>query len=383
MATAVQQQQHHAEVNGQQKVKVFVSGCYDILHGGHVEFFKQAKALGNYLVVSFASDAVLAGHKQGRRSSIPAEHKKALIGSLRMVDEVVVGEGHKAGLDFEEHFLRIRPQLLVVTEDDKYGQAKRELCAQVGAQYVVLPKDLDYQPTSTTQILANIRAPSCCPLRVDFAGGWLDVPKHARQGAFIVNCAVGPLVSLNDWQYEVGGGLGGSAAHALLCGKNSVQSELDLGVGWQDPAVIQETGLCVWRSGAIPQLDFKSSGSFLQGKLALLWTGKPHVTYEKTDLQRDYDLIQQAGSMARQAVLPEQESVEALAAAVAVSYKMQLQEGMEELPSATEHGELAKKYCGGGWGGYALYMFGSQQRRDAFVQGTQGARSIEPYLRQA
>lgn len=36
-----------------------------------------------------------------------------------------------AGLDFEEHFLRIRPQLLVVTEDDKYGQAKRELCAQV------------------------------------------------------------------------------------------------------------------------------------------------------------------------------------------------------------------------------------------------------------
>jgi hypothetical protein len=36
-----------------------------------------------------------------------------------------------AGLDFEEHFLRIRPQLLVVTEDDKYGQAKRDLCAQV------------------------------------------------------------------------------------------------------------------------------------------------------------------------------------------------------------------------------------------------------------
>jgi hypothetical protein len=191
-----------------------------------VEFFKQARALGDYLIVSFASDAVLAGHKQGRRSSIPTEHKKALIGSLRMVDEVVVGEGHKAGqrrfvfarllvwmvgrhvggcstcsssrmteqynracqvlagqqshvvlqrcqhtvsgakaaaspqgcrqagtaacllqnrklfsmlhlfvvpagLDFEEHFLRIRPQLLVVTEDDKYGQLKRDLCAQV------------------------------------------------------------------------------------------------------------------------------------------------------------------------------------------------------------------------------------------------------------
>jgi hypothetical protein len=42
---------------------------------------------------------------------------------------------------------------------------------QVGAKYVVLPKTLDYTPISTTQILANIRAPSTCPLRVDFGGG--------------------------------------------------------------------------------------------------------------------------------------------------------------------------------------------------------------------
>jgi hypothetical protein len=51
---------------------------------------------------------------------------------MRMVDEVVVGEGHEPGLDFKEHFLRIRPQLLVVTEDDKYADIKKQLCAQVG-----------------------------------------------------------------------------------------------------------------------------------------------------------------------------------------------------------------------------------------------------------
>lgn len=45
---------------------VFVSGCYDIIHGGHLEFWRQAKDVGgpgSYLVVSFASDAVLAGKK--------------------------------------------------------------------------------------------------------------------------------------------------------------------------------------------------------------------------------------------------------------------------------------------------------------------------------
>jgi hypothetical protein len=57
------------------------------------------------------------------------------------------------------HMMHLLPLLLLL------------LRYQVGAQYVILPKDLDYQPTSTTQILANIRAPSCCPLRVDFGGG--------------------------------------------------------------------------------------------------------------------------------------------------------------------------------------------------------------------
>jgi len=59
---------------------VFVSGCYDILHGGHLEFWSQARALGTHLTVSFASDDVLAAHKSSRRSSIPTEHKKQLIG---------------------------------------------------------------------------------------------------------------------------------------------------------------------------------------------------------------------------------------------------------------------------------------------------------------
>lgn len=63
-----------------QEVKVFVSGCYDILHGGHLEFWSQARALGTHLTVSFASDDVLAAHKSNRRSSIPTEHKKQLIG---------------------------------------------------------------------------------------------------------------------------------------------------------------------------------------------------------------------------------------------------------------------------------------------------------------
>ena len=150
--------------------KVFVSGCYDILHAGHVQFFNEAKALGDHLTVCFASDEALWAHKH-RRSSIPQEHKKAIIQSLEMVDDVVVGQNMEIGLDFKDHFMRIKPDILAVTEDDQYGEIKHKLCVQTGVRYLVLPKTPpEFKPVSTTKIVKWIRAPREAPLRVD---GWM------------------------------------------------------------------------------------------------------------------------------------------------------------------------------------------------------------------
>lgn len=137
--------------------KVFVSGCYDILHGGHIEFFNQAKALGDYLIVSFAGDKSLELHKH-KKTSIPEAHKRKILESLRMVDEVVMGDYlDELGMDFKEHFLRIKPDILAVTEDDKYGEQKIALCKEIGAEYIILPKNLDFDKISTTEIIKNIK----------------------------------------------------------------------------------------------------------------------------------------------------------------------------------------------------------------------------------
>jgi cytidyltransferase-like protein len=137
--------------------KVFVSGCYDILHGGHIEFFNQAKALGDYLIVSFAGDKSLELHKH-KKTSIPEAHKRKILESLRMVDEVVMGDYlDELGMDFKEHFLRIKPDILAVTEDDKYCVQKTALCKQIGAEYIVLPKNLDFDKISTTEIIKKIK----------------------------------------------------------------------------------------------------------------------------------------------------------------------------------------------------------------------------------
>lgn len=341
--------------------KVFVSGCYDILHAGHLQFFEEARALGDHLTVSFANEEILWKHKK-RRPSLPDDHKVALLRALVMVDEVVAGSGEKQGLDFEPIFRELKPDILAVTEDDQYGEIKERLCGELGCRYVRLPKTPPkFEPISTTAIVNRISGVKEAPLRVDFGGGWLDVPRYSRAGGFIVNCAISPKVSLQDWPYEQNAGLGGSGAWALLNGTDSVQSELDLGVGWQDPAVIRETGLCVWKSGQKPRLDLKRDGSFLDGCMGLLWTGKQHDTPGAVDLKRDYDLIEQAGAVAREAVMAE--SISKLAEAIMISYSAQLDEGMEELPEVS--GSMARKYCGGGHGGYAVYLFPSRDARDA------------------
>jgi hypothetical protein len=295
-----------------------------------------------------------------------------------MVDEVIVTQGHEEGLDFKEDFLRIRPSMLLVTEDDKYGALKRELCAQVGAEYRILPKTPPkFAPVSTSSIVRWVQAPTEAPLRVDFAGGWLDVPRFSREGEFVVNCAISPLVSLRDWPYEKQAGLGGSGAWALLNGKDGIDSELDLGVGWQDPAVIRETGLCVWRSGQRPVLDFKHNGDFLKGRLAIFWTGTPHDTPGAADLPRDYDRIAESGRIARQGVL--ETSLEMLARGVDLYHATQLDEGMDPLPDLP--GALARKYCGGGHGGYALYLFSTEAARTSVLATTPALRPIEPFCR--
>lgn len=363
--------------------RVFVSGCYDIIHAGHVQFFEEARALGDHLTVCFASAEVLWLHKV-RRSSLPDDHKRAVLESLRMVDAVVIGCGLEEGIDFREHFLRLKPDILAVTEDDKYAPLKRALCAEVGASYVILPKTPPkFQPVSTTEIVKFIRAPQAAPMRVDFGGGWLDVPRFARPGAYIVNCAISPTVSLRSWPYERNAGLGGSGAWALLNGHDGVKSELDLGVGWQDPAIITEGGLCVWKSGLHPELEVKHSGDFLRGRMALSWTGKQHSTPGVVNQARDYDGIVRAGALAREGVWSG--SIEQIAAGVRASYAVQRGEEMEPLAGEKADAALAAcrplawKYCGGGFGGYAVYLFAEPAQRDAACQ-LPGFRPIEPYV---
>lgn len=141
-----------------------------MLHSGHVEFLRQAAAYGE-LVVALGSDRTVQRLK-GRSTVCPEAERLFMVRAVRYVSDAFVSAG--AGtLDFEADFRRIRPDVLVVNHDGDHA-VKRHLCAETGAQYVVLnraPADGLTARSSTAQ-----RDHITVPYRVEIAGGWLDQP---------------------------------------------------------------------------------------------------------------------------------------------------------------------------------------------------------------
>ena len=136
--------------------KVFVSGCYDILHAGHIYFFQQARSLGDHLTVCFASAEVLAITKH-RKPSLPDDHKRVILSELSCVDAVVSSSDLDPVFDFRSHIDSLQPDILVVTEDDQNAERKKIFCEEHGIEFVILPKHFFVAPISTTSILTSIK----------------------------------------------------------------------------------------------------------------------------------------------------------------------------------------------------------------------------------
>ena len=116
--------------------KVLVSGCYDLLHAGHVAFFETAAQYGDLYVCIGADDNIQ------RLKNHPPKFTEAerlyIVQSIRYVTHARVSSG-TGMLDFEPDMVEIKPDLFIVNEDGG-TEDKRRLCEKYGVQYVVLPR---------------------------------------------------------------------------------------------------------------------------------------------------------------------------------------------------------------------------------------------------
>ena len=173
--------------------KVFVSGCYDLIHGGHVVFFKTASAFGD-LFVSIGRDENLLFLK-GKKPVFSEEERLYLVKSIRYVHDAFLASG-MGMLDFEPDLKRIQPDIFVVNHDGS-TQEKADLCKKLGIEYVVLERIPE--PGLPARSSSGTKRDLKFPYRLCLAGGWIDQPwvSKIHPGSVVV-AQIWPTMEFND-----------------------------------------------------------------------------------------------------------------------------------------------------------------------------------------
>ena len=139
------------ELDSSGKQLVFTNGCFDLLHVGHVRYLREARALGDALVVAINSDdSVRALKGEGRPLNSAADRAEVLL-SLESVDYVVVFDSMRATGLIEE----IRPHVYAKGGDytlETLDEAEKGALAVAGSRIEILSM---VEGKSTTALLTS------------------------------------------------------------------------------------------------------------------------------------------------------------------------------------------------------------------------------------
>lgn len=187
--------------------KVFVSGCYDMLHSGHVAFFKEASQYGD-LYVGIGSDATIFQLK-ARKTICSEAERLYMVKSIRYVKDAFINPG-SGMMDFIETVELVKPDIFVVNEDGG-SDVKRQFCAERGIEYVVLQREPEagLEARSTTSLRTKVKPQ--LPYRLDLAGTWIDQPYVSKFGAgWAITISLEPTI-----EFMERGGMSTSTRNAM------------------------------------------------------------------------------------------------------------------------------------------------------------------------
>jgi cytidyltransferase-like protein len=173
--------------------KVLVSCCFDLLHSGHIAFFKTAATHGRlYVCVGTDDNLVLLKNKKPFFSQ---DERLYIVRSIRYVYDAFLASG-KGMLDFEPDLIRIKPDVFIVNADGHTAEKER-LCKEAGVEYMVLDRipEEGFAARSSSESKRALRF----PFRLCLAGGWIDQPWVSKiyPGSVVVT-QIWPTIDFND-----------------------------------------------------------------------------------------------------------------------------------------------------------------------------------------
>lgn len=127
--------------------KIWVNGCFDVLHAGHVQLFHYAKNLGTELRVGIDSDQRVVELKGKNRPIHSQDNRKFMLESLECIDSVVIYESEQ---DMVDQIRLYSPDLMLVGNDYRFRPVVGEEFSRAVAFY------RKHDGHSTTNILKRL-----------------------------------------------------------------------------------------------------------------------------------------------------------------------------------------------------------------------------------
>ncbi|RRD02584.1 MULTISPECIES: adenylyltransferase/cytidyltransferase family protein [Prevotella] len=116
--------------------KVLTVGVYDMLHIGHVNLFRRARKLGDWLIVAVQESDVVLKFKPGTQLIYGTEERMYMVKAIRYVDEVITYEG------IDELVKTCDFDVLATGPDQTHEGFQRaiEWCIKHGKETIVVPR---------------------------------------------------------------------------------------------------------------------------------------------------------------------------------------------------------------------------------------------------
>jgi D-beta-D-heptose 7-phosphate kinase/D-beta-D-heptose 1-phosphate adenosyltransferase len=95
---------------------IFVNGCFDILHPGHIKLFEHARSLGDELIVAIDCDKRVKDMKGETRPFNNQTTRKIILKSIKYIDEVYIFNSEE---QLEEIVKNLKPDIMMVGSDWK------------------------------------------------------------------------------------------------------------------------------------------------------------------------------------------------------------------------------------------------------------------------
>ncbi len=367
----------------EKRKKVFVSGCYDMLHSGHVAFFKEASQFGD-LYVGIGSDSTIEDLKN--RKTVYSENERLyMVKAIRYVTDAYINKG-SGMMDFVNTVDMVKPDIFVVNSDGG-SDTKREFCRQRGIEYIELERvpDSGLKARSTTSLRRDVK--SHLPYRIDIAGTWIDQPYVSeKHPGWALTISIEPTMEFMErggmststrnaakkiWPYELPNYNEEMLARLLFCFENDPENKGHIS-GAQDAIGICMSGLtrhyydnCYWPM-RIEACHDEETLSWLESHLCLvpMFPRRPgtNVVQGKDITEEKVKALTEAADRCWDAIM--RHDLDALAEGYNASFEAQvamfpamMQPGVQEFIDVWKgNGALAWKMCGAGGGGHLALL---------------------------